>query len=340
MVSSSYSTIETVREFAAPQKTCKRCQKVALSGQKCKRCDTVSHYSCVKNLKNVIILNSDEIICCESDLTSLETETDFYDAIDKVFDKEKNSETYLISYVIKQKDILIKELYDKIELLQKHIKLLNDKKDQQIIVKHSTKSSVNTKTNENKQTNRKNSDGNSKNIMTNEKGISPKINKTTSNSITNLEKSTEEVMTKLIAINDDIPEKISDSRTSKSKSQWTTIGDRKSKKPHNSTSKNTLVIGKNSNNSQIIKGVPKQIDLHVYRVKPNTSPEAMRDFLKNQFPEVICDPLESKYPSLYSSFRVRIYEKNLEKAMNPDVWPEDACIRRFFQRRRKKEESN
>lgn len=55
---------------------------MALTGQKYKRCDTVSNYSCVKNLKIIKILNSEELICC--DKTFLEDDTDFYDPIDDV----------------------------------------------------------------------------------------------------------------------------------------------------------------------------------------------------------------------------------------------------------------
>ncbi|CAH0555112.1 unnamed protein product [Brassicogethes aeneus] len=50
-------------------KPCKRCKHVAQNGLKCVSCGAVSHQSCVKLLKDVEIINSEEFICC-GDLTS------------------------------------------------------------------------------------------------------------------------------------------------------------------------------------------------------------------------------------------------------------------------------
>ncbi|XP_023311298.1 serine/arginine repetitive matrix protein 1-like [Anoplophora glabripennis] len=71
------------QESVAPQKTCKRCKVMALSGLKCIKCDTVSHNGCVKLLKNVISVELDEIICCAGDQTTTGNEAEFYDALDE-----------------------------------------------------------------------------------------------------------------------------------------------------------------------------------------------------------------------------------------------------------------
>lgn len=95
-----------------------------------------------------------------------------------------------------------------------------------------------------------------------------------------------------------------------------------------------MIVGNNKDIS--VKGVPKTADLHVYRLDLGTTMEDLRELLKDTFPEVICESLTPKYPDRYASFKVTIYEENFKKAMNPDVWPDGACVSRFFQLRRKK----
>ena len=45
---------------------------------------------------------------------------------------------------------------------------------------------------------------------------------------------------------------------------------------------------------------------------------------------MLCDKLEGKNNTQYSSFKVTIYEKNFKTAMDPSIWPEGACINKFF----------
>lgn len=141
-------------------------------------------------------------------------------------------------------------------------------------------------------------------------------------------------MDKYIHIQDD--SKATYSGIAKSKTalneEWVEIKHKKAKQGINTIKKKTIV-GKNSNAADSLKGVPKQIDLHVYRLAPNTDVTTLTEFLKVSFPEVSCQVLTPRYPDLYSSFKIRIFEKNLDKAMDPLLWPEDACIRPFLYRR-------
>lgn len=59
------------------------------------------------------------------------------------------------------------------------------------------------------------------------------------------------------------------------------------------------------------------------------------ELLKPTFPEVSCEKLVSRHPELYSSFKVGIYEGNFGTAMDPALWPSNACIRRFLQLERR-----
>nr|CAH7751745.1 unnamed protein product [Callosobruchus chinensis] len=111
-------------------------------------------------------------------------------------------------------------------------------------------------------------------------------------------------------------------------SEWQTVNRRKPQKPRQS-----LVVG--NKDCDKIKGVPKYVDLHVSRISPETSKEDLYQLLKEEFPEIKCETLNSKNPGIYSSFKVSIYGSNFLRAMNPNLWPLGACINRFLYRRQK-----
>lgn len=91
--------------------------------------------------------------------------------------------------------------------------------------------------------------------------------------------------------------------------------------------RNQIVVGNNKENSNVmIKGVPRFMDLHVYRINPETTVSTMEQMLKANFPEVRCEQLDSGRPDLYSSFKVKIHDHHFKKAMDPTVWPEHACV--------------
>lgn len=94
------------------------------------------------------------------------------------------------------------------------------------------------------------------------------------------------------------------------------------------------------NNTEVtIKGVPKFAELHVHRIDINTTAEKLSSRLKPSFPEVECESITSKHPELYTSYKVKIFEDNFEKAMTPEVWPSGACISRLFTSRKLKHDN-
>nr|CAI5827518.1 unnamed protein product [Callosobruchus analis] len=66
--------------------------------------------------------------------------------------------------------------------------------------------------------------------------------------------------------------------------------------------------------------VPNMSYFHVSRVHPDTTQENMVEFLKDDFPEVVCDKISAKYPDLYSSFKVGLYATNAEKFLVASTW--------------------
>lgn len=63
---------------------------------------------------------------------------------------------------------------------------------------------------------------------------------------------------------------------------------------------------------------------------PSTDVTAIEKLLKPNFPEVLCESMESRYPKLYASFKVRIYQENFKKAMDSAFWSANACINNFL----------
>lgn len=62
------------------------------------------------------------------------------------------------------------------------------------------------------------------------------------------------------------------------------------------------IIGNNS--GEVLKAVPKFMDVHVYLLHPETSAEIIKNFLSEKFTEVLCEKLQPKHPERYSSFKV------------------------------------
>lgn len=105
----------------------------------------------------------------------------------------------------------------------------------------------------------------------------------------------------------------------------------------NKRRKAKMLVGTGTENTNLtnVKGVPKTIDLHVYRINPGTTSEDLKALLRPHFPEVATTSLESRNPDVYSSFKVTIYQENFEKSMDASIWPRNCCVRRFLYLRRK-----
>ncbi|XP_074030555.1 uncharacterized protein [Leptinotarsa decemlineata] len=235
-------------------------------------------------MKNIITMENNEIICCAKEKLPADSDLDYYDAEDEHLSQVDSK---VFGYIIKQKDILIKELYDKINILNKQIELLQEVLKSSIL-------SVN---------------GDKKELeCSEEKPAISSISDKQTNSKADKYKG--------------------NSQTTIKKYQLVYWRHKQNKTKH-------VIVGKNTNASNSLQGVPKQVDLHVYRIAPNTEAEALAKFLRASFPDVSCEALVPKYPDLYSSFKVRIYEKNLQEAMDPLLWPENACVRPFLYRRSK-----
>ncbi|CAG9815509.1 unnamed protein product [Phaedon cochleariae] len=313
---------------------CKKCKSNVVSGYKCIECNSYFHHSCGKK-RQVKVICDNNVICCEkTDDKVVENDAAFFDAVDEFSDSSKKIDVSIFNYVVKQKDTIICELRDKISLLNEQIILLNkikaiENSSPNFILSEETKPEAKTwasvtadkkgKDNSSKQKINHQCESHTKTVKNSPQPIISKITKKdVSNSLAQVVTQTK--MNEII--------NLTNNEKSPSNLNLDQDGWRETKRKR----RRNVIIGKNS--TEIVKGVPKYINLHVYRLKPGTTTDELTHLLKSNFPEVACESLNSKFPELYSSFKVTIMESHFRKAMDPSLWPFGACISRFLEKRK------
>lgn len=291
---------------------CKKCRNKVVSFVKCVTCDSCYHPSCAKNLKFVQI-DKFLIRCCEENLNdNFNDDEHFFDAMEKLASASDNKvDIHIFKYILRQKDCLIFELRDKIKSLNEQLNSFKIAEQKPTITKtgeslskkgkHTTDKTPRSTTAEIAQTNN---------------------NKITAQEVSKAIKDAE----KHIAASSNVVTHKND--TNFVEQNWQQVSHKKIKK-----TKNSPLIG-NYSGPSTIQGVEKTVALHVYNLKPNTSADDLLVFLRKHFPEATCTVLVSRNSDIYASFKVVISKTNYDKAMNASLWPTNACIRHFFQRKR------
>ncbi|KAB0801800.1 hypothetical protein PPYR_03986 [Photinus pyralis] len=64
--------------------------------------------------------------------------------------------------------------------------------------------------------------------------------------------------------------------------------------------------------------------------------EDLVNYLRDDFPEVACEQLPSKFPQHYSSFKITLDLHNYNNVLKEDYWPSGTYVSRFFQKRQVK----
>lgn len=108
--------------------------------------------------------------------------------------------------------------------------------------------------------------------------------------------------------------------------KWSEVVKRKKK-----FKKIDVIVGNSKANTDI-KGVAKFCHLHVYRLAPDMQANQLSEYLKSKnITDITCEPMTSKFPNVYSSFKVSAPAKYFEDLMKPETWPDEVCVNRFFQ---------
>lgn len=93
-----------------------------------------------------------------------------------------------------------------------------------------------------------------------------------------------------------------------------------------------IIYGSKCDSSEI-KGVPRVGYVHVSRLDSKTTADSVSNYLNQIIPGCSCEMLNSKFPNIYSSFKITVSLDDVSKVMNPSVWPMGVRINRFFHRR-------
>ena len=278
---------------------CKKCKNKVVTSVKCLKCQQPFHPSCAKNSAKY----SDDgttFTCCENEDTITEmTDPDFWDAVNRLQQQPNTGmDLRIFTYIIKQKDIIIDELRQQIQLLNNQLSM-----------------AASTGTT-------------SKNIIKgNEKPNNEKKRET--NAIAQKNTNDKEPPT-LITTNINNKPKT----TPWNKSKVKQASDEKKDQPIIDTKikkrqLKSTVIGSLPGTTRL-EAISKKAYIHVYRLSPKTTKEQMQEHLKSYLNEFDIEKLNSKYPDLYSSFKLTLDFDELETVMKSEIWPKGTRINRFF----------
>lgn len=309
----------TVSSVSAPS-TCKRCKSKVASGIKCIICKRMFHNSCAKKMANIVNIDEHTVKCCEiqddivNDEASITTEA-FFEAINDNVDGNNKIDLRIFKYVVKQKDDVIRQLEERIKLLETRTEFVTRNNE----VNVSEQQTVIHNTN---QMNIQNKEQKVNYVKKGHMKISSAEN--VGNFGNSVSVSADMEHGELVNVpGENTKFQVKNGEKDDTKSSWVEIV-RKRNRP--------VVIGSNevtSNNSKL-KGIPKMVSFHVYRFAPTTTVEEVLSYLKPNFPEVTGEQLQSKYPELYASFKINVNENNTKEILKPNTWPENVCVRYFF----------
>ncbi|XP_015833986.2 uncharacterized protein LOC103312450 [Tribolium castaneum] len=333
---------------ASGQALCKKCKKQTNSGPKCIICGANYHTSCAKLIKKAKFINDNEVNCCAVSDTGEISDCESLAQSEDTFSSLRNEIKYLKS-IIDHKDVIIKELDEKIHLL-KVIAALREVFEGQLKNDRDNGREVREKVDAGKQAWLINSDEpptvpfnlqrpatmmdkglpNSKNLTNNRDGTFPPTLQVTIPSTSGVP--TADTNTKTPQSNkEDGFILVQNKKKKASASTKVAPQSLQATKPISGATRKKSMIG--SSASTVLKSVPKSAHLHLSRLDPDTKVENILDYIKPHVSKANCERLQSKNPTLYSSFKLSVPLGELEQVMNSSIWPCGVTINRFFFRR-------
>ncbi|VEN34603.1 unnamed protein product [Callosobruchus maculatus] len=268
---------------------CKKCKAKVIADVKCVVCNSSFHKSCARTI-NLKISDENTVTCCEKNARSNDKDEDhdFFDAIEDIADSNNRIDVRIFNYVLKQKEIIIKELRDRIDLLNVQIDSLT----------HSHGSEGNRKTDQEK-TRQKNEEGIVSSAKCDNSAAQREVEKNVNNYVTRTqvanaisETQGKIKMKRIINLNDSgSPGDVHNAENSENIQNKQNDGGWETVKKKRHYRKPTVIIGSNSSG---VQGVEKRSFLHVSRVNPDTKVEDMESLLKVNFPGVTVEKWNSR----------------------------------------------
>lgn len=303
---------------------CNKCKSKVVASVKCVTCGSCYHPSCAKHSKFQIV-DKQLVKCCvkiADGVADDASDTGFFDAMDNIASEMENKiDIQIFKYIIKQKDMLIFELRDKIKSLNTQLESLSitnkEQKPQSVKTGDVSKTKRQIKTDNHMRDSRP--------------STSEIVRAVTTKNVISVQDVSEAIdeANKLTNISPAINTKYSDAadEVTNNNLNWQQV------LPKRLNKRNRKLIVGTFSGPAAVEGIERSVALHVSNLKPNTSTDDLCKFLRQNFPEVTCTALTSRYPDLYSSFKVNISKSNYDKAMNASMWPSKSCVRHFFQRK-------
>lgn len=343
------SVNEQVAMHVVPQTESLKCasckQTVAKNGVKCKLCPKVFHLRCGGRIK----------VCCEEELTTLLNINNPEVIVDEIIQPniqittESSKEEVLMKLIAEleaKNSILIENsnlLKYKIVKLESEVRIKNSEIKELKKTVNNLKSEVNDETDANDKHIASSGPLNS-NVMNDPRAKSfsksgetsdllMKIPTNTSNQTIHsftLSEVSKAVSTASAQYSEVVNKqtKTKDNNMEGDKYEWKKV--QRKRKPK--TSERALVVGSYAG-STTIEGIEKYKILHVSNLKPDTTVDGMTTFLKQNFTDVKCEAIQSRYPDCYASFKVMIPSSQFQKALEGTSWPNRASVHYFRQRR-------
>lgn len=260
--------------------------------------------------------------CCDS--LSSRSESDITEAHGEStrLDEALRVEIKYLKQIIENKEQMINELQDKIVVLKKFNQLIDNP------LKVSPPRSSHVHDNVISKKRHRSGDKSKKTHVHKNKNVEIGSNNAASRSVEVIDATSEEgdgENTTVIKYKDD----------NKDDETWSTVVRRRNRKTVICTKMQETDITSDGKKN-VINAISKNAYIFVSRLSPNTTADEMISFLQDDYPEVKCAVLNSKYPESYSSFKVTVNLDNLERIMKTDQWPAGTIVTRFFHSKEKR----
>ncbi|KAK5639551.1 hypothetical protein RI129_012043 [Pyrocoelia pectoralis] len=320
-----------VEPNGSQNKKCKKCNIVPANGVKCITCGMTMHPGCLKYFNNITRIDDNLMNCCNDDM-SRENEKSHSNSKSEISFDLNAKITYLENILI-EKDKQITILSKNNDALITQLAVVN----QLLLIPVGSRSS-DTKEEKIVQPTLKDSKKSAKKSN----NISIPTVPTSSNKSTNeTYKIPQKTDNKATITTDQLKLAIVETETRKIMQDVIELplnGSNEQLKPSSTSKKfyrSKPVIGTGAKNAiSTLKAAPKKTYLHISRLDPDTKESDILEYLASTTKEITCEKMNSMAPQIYSSFKIGVDQKFVEKLLTPESWPNGVTVKLFFHKKK------
>lgn len=327
-------------ENTAPVKLCAKCRLVPKNGLKCVCCQGLTHPGCVKYLDNVKILNDEEIICPECNNAGNQARNNVsVQEKDRIHNTSSNGVADIIIEFLKSEEFLTivatavrtESQSLRKELSSLHLEMKNLKKSNIDMVRLLSRSNENNKISlSNDPSNFRVDNADSLVQKRDMQGKPLNIPKTKKLSPVVI-KPTEETQPSALSFKNHKLES-SVEKTSKNNNYY--------KAKSLIIGSGEQIVNEDGDDFAVVNRI-RNSTLHVTRVNPKKTTVDVLNYVnskiqshmtsKNVHPNAKVVQLNSKFPDVYSSFKITINSEFIKDLLEPQFWPKGVAVRKFYE---------